>query len=447
MGLAQLLGRSGPVPPALPSSSSTFSSSPPPTDTGPGGWFPPATRVLPPPSERSALSVPAFWRGHAYVCGSVGLLPVTAWRDDDELDPQPSIMRQPDPNQTPMAFWAGVTSALTLYGNAICVITSTDRLGYPTALMPVHPLYAAVKFAGNPSDPTIAGWYLAGQFYDPSEVWHVKSHLGRTGWPLGRGLLDGVPDGIAAAQAVQDYGASFFGAGAIPSGVVKVHRPEITQQQADAIKANWIAKLGGSNAGIAVLNEMTDFIPVAVRPVDSQMIEARQMSLTEVALMWGLPPSKLGSNATPTTYKNAENEEIQARNDAVVPWVTLLEQAVSLAWLPRGQSAAWDMDAKLRADTLTRYQAYQFAMGGPGPQSLWLLPDEVRELEHLDPMADAISDMAAEAMAAEAAEGDAVEPSSPTAVTGGPAVPNTTTTAPSSSSSNGSGPTPAPERG
>jgi HK97 family phage portal protein len=393
------------------------------TDTAPGGWYPAPTAVLPAPSERSALSVPAFWRGHAYVCGSIGLLPVNAWRDTDQLDPPP-VLRQPDPNQTPMAFWAGVTSALTLYGNSVCVITGTDRLGYPTSLYPVHPLYAAVRFAGNPSNPLIAGWYLAGHFYDPSQVWHVKSHLGRPGWPLGRGLLDTVPDGIALAQAIQSYAESYFNGGGMPTGVLKVHRPEITQAQADTAKASWVAKYAGK-AGVAVLNELTDFTPIAYRPVDSQMIESRALTLTEVALMWGLPPTKLGSNVGGSTYRNAEMEEIQARNDALVPWATLLEQAVSIDLLPRGQHAEWDMDAKLRADTLTRYQAYQFAMGGPGPQSLWILPDEVRGLENMDPMSDAMADAAQAAMAA---GGDAAAVVGPTS--GGPPSGNDTVQAP-----------------
>jgi HK97 family phage portal protein len=427
VGLARLLTRSD-VAPVVPSGAASFSGMPATTDTAPGGWYPAPTAVLPAPSERTALSVPAFWRGHAYVCGSIGLLPVGAWRDTEELDPQPPVLRQPDPNQTPMSFWSQVTSSLTLYGNAICVITGTDRLGYPTSLYPVHPLYAAVRFAGNPSDPLIAGWYLAGHFYDPSQVWHVKSHLGRAGWPLGRGLLDTVPDGIALATAVQSYAESYFQGGGMPTGVLKIHRPEITQTQADTAKTNWVAKYAGTNS-VAVLNELTDFTPIAYRPVDSQMVESRALTLTEVALMWGLPPTKLGSNVGGSTYRNAEMEEIQARNDAVVPWATLLEQAVSIDLLPRGQHAEWNLDAKLRADTLTRFQAYQFALGGPGPASQWILVDEVRGLENLDTMAEALADAGAQATLSEQGGSSDVEPTvGPSA--GGPAYPNTTPQAP-----------------
>jgi HK97 family phage portal protein len=333
-----------------------------------------------------ALSVPAFWRGCAYVCGTVGMLPQTVFRGTDALDPQPQVIRQPDPNQTPMAFWAGCAEALSLYGNSVCIVTSRDRLGYPLTLKPVHPTLAAVRFTGNPMAPTIAAWYVAGQMYNPDDIWHVKTHLGRAGWPLGRGLIDTDSDSIALALALQSYGARYFTQGGMPTGVLKVHRPEVTQDQADAAKQAWVAKYAGGPS-VAVLNELTDFTPLSFKPVDSQMIESRQFSLVEIALMWGIPPGKLGASVGGGTYRNAEMEEVQARNDGVSPWTSLLEQAASLDLLPRGQRVVWDLSASLRTDTLSEYQAFQAALGGPGPQSAWLLVDEVRARKNLDPMA------------------------------------------------------------
>jgi HK97 family phage portal protein len=358
------------------------------------------------------------------------MLPVTVFRGTDVVDPQPALMRQPDPNQTPMAFWAGVVSSLTLYGNSICIITSTDRNGFPVTLKPIHPTLAAVRFTGNPMAPTIEAWYVAGQIYDPSQIWHVKSHLGRAGWPLGRGLIDTDSDAIATAVALQTYGASYFQSGGMPAGILKVHRPEITQGQADDAKAAWAAKYSGAPS-VAVLNELTDFTPISWRPVDSQMIESRQFSLIEVALMWGLAPSKLGASVGGGTYKNAEMEEVQSRNDAVAPWTGLLEQSVSITLLPRGQHATWDLAAALRTDTLSQFQAYQAALGGPGPQSQWLLVDEVRGRENLDPMAIVSSEIDA----AVAAAGVALEPPETPAlppIGGGPASGNDAFVAPAS---------------
>ena len=351
---------------------------------GPEQMFP-APLNLPQPSETQALSVPAFWRGCSYVCGTVGLLPVVAYRGTDALDPQPAVLQQPDPNQTPMAYWSGVIESLLLYGNAISLVTSRDRLGYPQTLKPIHPTLAAVRFTGNPMAPTIAAWYIAGQVYDPADVWHVKSHLGRAGWPLGRGLIDTNSDAIALQVALQAYGAQYFTRGGVPAGILKIHRPEITQDQADAAKSSWVANYAGAPS-VAVLNELVDFTPVSFNAVDSQMIESRQFSLVEACLLFGLPPSKFGANQGSVPYKNAQMDEVSARQDGVVPWTTLLAQATSLELLPRGQNCEWDLTAAMEADTLSKYQAYNFALGGPGPASQWLLVDEVRARENMDPM-------------------------------------------------------------
>jgi HK97 family phage portal protein len=358
---------------------------------GPEQRWPPS-QILPPPSESQALSVPAFWRGMAIVCGGIGMLPRTAYRGTDAVDPQPAVIRQPDPNQSAMAFWSGCVQSLALYGNSVCIVTSRDKLGYPLTLKPIHPTLAAVRFTGNPMAPTVAMWYVAGQLYDPDDIWHIKSHLGRAGWPLGRGLIDEEGDAIAMALALQSYGASYFNAGGMPTGILKVHRPEVTQEQAEGAKSAWVSKYAGVPS-VAVLNELTDFTPVSFRPVDSQMIESRQFSLIEVALMWGIPPSKLGANVGGGTYKNAQMEELQNRNDSMAPWIALLEEAASNELLPRGQHLSWDMTAFLQTDTLSQYQAYNLALGGPGPASAWMLQDEVRARESLDPMADVAQEL------------------------------------------------------
>jgi HK97 family phage portal protein len=421
MGLAKLLTRA-----ASPNVHAASGAAPPygPTQfmAGPEQQFP-STSALPPPTETQALSVPAFWRGCAYVCGSVGMLPCVAYRGTDALDPQPPVIVQPDPNQTPMAFWTGIAESLALYGNAISIITSTDRSGWPVTLKPIHPTLAAVRFTGNPMAPTISAWYIAGQIYDPTEIWHVKSHLGRAGWPLGRGLIDVNGDAIAISLALQGYAGSYFAAGGMPTGILKVHRPEVTQAQADTARSNWIAKYAG-RPSVAVLNELTDFTPVAYNAVDSQMVESRSFSLIETALMWGLPPSKLGANVGGGTYKNAEMEEVQARNDAVAPWTRLLEQAGSIELLPRGQTLQWDLAASLRTDTLSQYQAYQTALGGPGPASQWQLVDEIRARENLDPMAMVEAEIEATLKAAGVEpEPEEVAPVVP-ALPGGPPVGN-----------------------
>jgi HK97 family phage portal protein len=320
-----------------------------------------------------------------------------------------------------MAFWAGVVTSLILYGNSVCIITSRDRYGFPLTLKPIHPTLSAVRFTGNPMSPQISAWYVAGQMYDQADIWHIKSHKGRAGWPLGRGIMDTAGESIALGIALQQFSASYFSTGAVPTGILKIHRPEVTVQQANDAKTAWLNAQGGATQGVAVLNELVDFTPVAFKPVDSQMIESRNTSLIDAANLFNLPASKLGSSVA-NPYKTAVMEEVQARNDGVAPWCALLQQAISIDLLPRGQNVVWDLSAALRSDPLTQYQAYQTALGGPGPTSQWLLVDEVRARENLDPMADVEKELGlAPTVTTDTAEGAPPMP----AMDGGPPLSNT----------------------
>ena len=65
---------------------------------------------------------------------------------------------------------------------------------------------------------------------------------------------------------------------------------------------------------------------------------------------------------------------------ALMPWIVRFEQAFS-DLLPRGQVAKFNVDAFLRPDTLTRYQAHEI-----GLRAGFLTVDDVRKLEDLEPL-------------------------------------------------------------
>ncbi len=65
---------------------------------------------------------------------------------------------------------------------------------------------------------------------------------------------------------------------------------------------------------------------------------------------------------------------------ALMPWIIRFEQAFS-DLLPRGQVAKFNVDAFLRPDTLTRYQAHEI-----GLRSGFLTVDDVRKIEDLEPL-------------------------------------------------------------
>jgi HK97 family phage portal protein len=137
---------------------------------------------------------------------------------------------------------------------------------------------------------------------------------------------------------------------------------------------------GGRSREPAVLNESTKFEPISDNAGDAQLVESRTFDLTEIANMLGLPAYYLGAPNSSRTYSNIENEQQQLLRFSLAPWMIRFEQAFS-DLLPRGQVAKFNVDAFLRTDTLTRYQAHKIGIEGG-----FLTPDEARALEDLQPI-------------------------------------------------------------
>jgi phage portal protein BeeE len=77
------------------------------------------------------------------------------------------------------------------------------------------------------------------------------------------------------------------------------------------------------------------------------------------------------------TYSNVTQDSIQFVRYTLRPWLSRVEQALSML-LPRGQNARFILDDMLRADTATRYAAYE-----TGLRAGFLTINEVRTMEDM----------------------------------------------------------------
>jgi HK97 family phage portal protein len=136
----------------------------------------------------------------------------------------------------------------------------------------------------------------------------------------------------------------------------------------------------GGKRGIAVLNATTDFQPIAITPLDAQLDKAREWSLRDVALAFGVPGNFLGIRGDSDTYANIESRFIELRTYTLLPWIARIEANLD-ALFPAGTGTHIVTAGLERGDTATRYAAYEkgLAMG------LYTV-DEVRALENLPPL-------------------------------------------------------------
>ena len=96
---------------------------------------------------------------------------------------------------------------------------------------------------------------------------------------------------------------SLLGAG-VPSVAIVAPNPALSQAEADAGKVSWMDKYSGPMREPAILPYGTTVTPLGWSPSDSQMVEARRMSLTDVANAFSLDGYWLGADMKGLTYRS-----------------------------------------------------------------------------------------------------------------------------------------------
>jgi HK97 family phage portal protein len=320
----------------------------------------------------NALAVPGVWRGVNLISTAIAGLPIDAVRNGQVI-PTPPILSRPNPPETRFTTIQAAIASCIVDGNFFAVLGPLGINGYPDTIYPIDPMRVRCKYEDGRRI-----YEIDNVRFDQSEILHVPGFT-MPGEHFGVGLLTAQRQGLGMSIAVNEYAARYFNGGGTPSLVVHTDNPDLSQEDADLIKQKIMMQYGGRSreplvaGGIKIekMNEDAD---------KSQLVESRQFDLTEIANMLGIPPYYLGAPNSSRTYSNVAEEQLQLLRHSLTPWIVRFEQALS-DLLPRGQVAKFNLDAFLRADTLTRYQAHEI-----GLRSGFLTVDDVRKLEDLEPL-------------------------------------------------------------
>ena len=326
--------------------------------------------------EQTTLSVPGLWRGVTLISDTIGALPIHAYRGDQRIEPMPPILERPYPNETRIETMSAIAASLIIHGNYVAVLGDIGANGYPESLYPVSASRVHVdRIEGRLS------YKINDELFDGERVMHIKN-FAMPGQIVGVGIVAAQRQGIGSALAMQEYAAKYFDGGAQPTGILYSDNADLSQDEADMLKAVWMRHYGGTSREPAVLNASTKFEQLSDNAKDSQLVESREFSLTEIANMLGLPGYYLGAPNSSRTYSNVEQEQLQFLR-GITPLITRIESAFT-DLIPRGQYAKFNTDALLRSDTLTRYQAHQIALSAG-----FLTVDEIRaDFENRPPIGE-----------------------------------------------------------
>ena len=271
-------------------------------------------------------------------------------------------------------------TSMVYRGNAIGLVTSRDRLEYPTAVRWLNPDDVFVNDAnlvgpGSFDDPQ---WYWRGNLLPTDDIVHIPWFVvPERVWglsPMGAFAMS-----LNTSEEAQQHTYEWFRNGGTPPGVFANEDSEIDQQTAQVVKTR-ISQAIRSRQPI-VHGRGWRYTPLSVTANEAKFVDTLRMSATDIAVVYGINPGDLGGNTGDSmTYANEEGRSIRFQKDTLLPWQTTMESALNLL-TPRGQYVKFNIDSLVRPDTMTRYQSHRTA------RDIGLMSvNEIRALEDLAPI-------------------------------------------------------------
>lgn len=340
---------------------------------------------------RGGMTVPGCWRAATLISDMLGSVPWDAYRKignrpAQQLLPVPALLEQPSPPETRMTTFSSMALDLIWEGNAIGLVASRDASGYPTSIFPVPASDVQIRRV-TPSAfsmlPVGEIEYMVGPIQNLSsyDVIHVKGPC-KPGSLRGMGVLEAHLYGTLKLAKEQMRQANGLAGNGVPTGKLTTLNPDTTTEELAASKEAWIN--AQRTRTVAALGYGTDFVPIGWNAEELQMVESRKFSLQEQALIMGIPPYWLGVEAGSMTYSNAEQQWLDLVKTTLGGHLARFEQKFS-QYFPRGSWVKANLDAYLRSDTMTRYQAHATAI-----TSGFLTVNEVREIEDREPLPESV---------------------------------------------------------
>jgi HK97 family phage portal protein len=206
---------------------------------------------------------------------------------------------------------------------------------------------------------------------------------------LGMGTVNVGSEVIGAGLGQQDYSARYWANDSKPGGVLE-HPAKLSPEAYVRLKESFQeAQVRENRHKVAILEEGVKYSVVATNNKDSQFLETIQARRSEVCSLFRVPPHKI-CDLTRATFSNIESQNIEFATDCIRPRLVRFEKRLNADLIEPLSGADGNeyfceflMDALLRGDLKSRYEAYSVAIDHG-----WMSPNDARRNENMNPIAD-----------------------------------------------------------
>lgn len=291
--------------------------------------------------------------------------------------------RKANPEMAAITLRQTLMGHLALWGNAYAEIVR-DGGGRPAELWPLRPDRMTPR--RNEKRELVYDYDLPnGQTvrFKRRQILHIA------GWGFdgirGYSPIAMEREGIGLAKALEQFGASYFGNGAHPGGIIE-YPGKLSDKGLENYRRSVQEAYGGLGKShrLMVLEQGLKYHQVGVPPEDSQFLQSRNYQKIDIASIFRMQPHKIGI-LDRATHSNIEHQAIEHVTDTLMPWLVLWEQVGGMQLFSEPEFDRYylkhNVTALLRGDMASRYQAYAI-----GRQWGWLTANKVLELEDMNPM-------------------------------------------------------------
>lgn len=316
-----------------------------------------------------AMKLSAVYRSVNLISDQVAQLPVYCYKSDDNgylqrdvnNDIEILINRHPNARQTRYQYMKLMICSMLLSGNGYSYI-ERDESGKPIA---IHYLPSEFVTVNEPIFLQQAATYTVTGF--PNEVAardmiHLMMYT--SDGLNGESVISHADKVLKLAWASEDFAETFFNSGCNAFGVLKVDAPMQKSQKKEAKQEFIKSRQDIDTQGIMVLDQGMSYEPITVSPKDSMLLESRQYSISEIARMFNVPPSRLYVSSS-VSYSSLEMDSLLFLQDCIGPLCEKIAQEIQRKLFADDDDVIvkFDTDQMIQMDNKSKAEYYTKLVG------------------------------------------------------------------------------------
>lgn len=258
--------------------------------------------------------------------------------------------------------WESVAGAMALTGNSYCEILR-NKEGSAVGLYPLDPrMTEPVRLPNGQLAYKTRVDVSSGQSRIVAAADMLHFPLFSFDGLKGLSPIAQARNSVGLAIAAEKYGSKFFGNNSVPPGYLSPVG-DVSEEDLNNMREFWERANSAANQGrIGVLPSDWKLTQLSMSPEDSQFLQTRQFSRTDIAALFRVPPNMVGDTSR-LSNNNHEQMSLSFVTDTLRPYLVRIEKEIQRKLLPEDGSyfAEFDVSERLRGDFATTMQG--FAVG------------------------------------------------------------------------------------